>query len=372
MPGKTIEISRNYSNKRRIIGTVLRTRQNEDTLWREHCVPWCFPTVAKSGKTVGRRAATRNVSEDFQNKFCVQDATLVSATNVARVAKRVNIWWEIWWRQHCCLHTVSSFCQPLIRRRRLIELTVWTNWQKASNHQKTKRGQAQLRDRNGRTDKEWPRIERNRTPKLLNIIISIVAPWNCRRFILVQSLMSSRQLGLVPVAVRNCSNGARQWGQPTNQPLSIFGDVPSNQWGINNLTRCSAKRDGALYIHANFWEFAWIQKSFWEFLATRIIYHCLVAVYLHTLANNCPRDWTDNAAAKLTESPILWCELFGFDNDYFLLQEQIATTRCKTAQIASQRQKEKKLNFDRRCFSSAPIFFFNGRIISYVTCSQIQ
>ena len=36
----------------------------------------------------------------------------VSTANVARVAKRVNIW-ETWSRHQCCRHNVSSFCRPL-------------------------------------------------------------------------------------------------------------------------------------------------------------------------------------------------------------------------------------------------------------------
>ena len=50
---------------------------------RQHC---CAP-----------RGRKKNVSEDFQNIFCVQDADFVSATSVARVAKRVNVW-ETWSR----------------------------------------------------------------------------------------------------------------------------------------------------------------------------------------------------------------------------------------------------------------------------------
>ena len=84
--------------------------QNEDTLlralWRQHCVLRCCPYVAKRGNIGARRADTRDVSEDFQKRF------FVSATNVARMAKRVDIW-ETWSRQQCCRHNVSSFCWPL-------------------------------------------------------------------------------------------------------------------------------------------------------------------------------------------------------------------------------------------------------------------
>ena len=47
----------------------------------------------------------------FRNIFCVQDTRLVSATNIARVAKPSNIW-ETWSRQQRCRHNVSSFCRP--------------------------------------------------------------------------------------------------------------------------------------------------------------------------------------------------------------------------------------------------------------------
>ena len=49
-------------------------------------------------------------SETF---FCVQDTKSVPATNVARVAKRVNICRETWPRQNCCRHNASSFFRPL-------------------------------------------------------------------------------------------------------------------------------------------------------------------------------------------------------------------------------------------------------------------
>ena len=44
----------------------LRPRQNEDTLWRAHCVLRCCPPVAKRGNIVARRADTRDISDDFQ------------------------------------------------------------------------------------------------------------------------------------------------------------------------------------------------------------------------------------------------------------------------------------------------------------------
>ena len=50
-------------------------QQNEDTLWRQHCVLRCCPSVAKRGNIVGRRADTRNISEDFQKHFCCPEQT---------------------------------------------------------------------------------------------------------------------------------------------------------------------------------------------------------------------------------------------------------------------------------------------------------
>ena len=49
-----------------VLGGKFRPRQNEDTLWRQHCVLRCCPSVRKAVKIVARCAATRNVSEDFQ------------------------------------------------------------------------------------------------------------------------------------------------------------------------------------------------------------------------------------------------------------------------------------------------------------------
>ena len=69
--------------------------------------------LAVRGKTRQHCCAPRGHKKCFRNIFCVQDKKFVSATNVARVAKRVNIW-ETWSRQQCCRHNVSSFCQPLI------------------------------------------------------------------------------------------------------------------------------------------------------------------------------------------------------------------------------------------------------------------
>ena len=61
-----------------VVTPPCKARQNEDTLWRQHCVLRCCPPVAKRGNIVARRADTRNVSEDFQkhvmcpgHKMCV-------------------------------------------------------------------------------------------------------------------------------------------------------------------------------------------------------------------------------------------------------------------------------------------------------------
>ena len=53
--------------------TISLGKTSEDTMWRQHCVLRCCPSVAKPGNIVARHAATRNVSEDFQKHFYVQD-----------------------------------------------------------------------------------------------------------------------------------------------------------------------------------------------------------------------------------------------------------------------------------------------------------
>ena len=42
--------------------------KNENTLWRQHCVPWCCPSVAKRNNIAARRADTRNVPEVLQKQ----------------------------------------------------------------------------------------------------------------------------------------------------------------------------------------------------------------------------------------------------------------------------------------------------------------
>ena len=54
----------------------VRPWQNEDTLWRQHCVLRCCPSVAKRGNIVARRADARNVSEDFQKHFLCPGHTI--------------------------------------------------------------------------------------------------------------------------------------------------------------------------------------------------------------------------------------------------------------------------------------------------------
>ena len=79
----------------------LRPRLNEDTMWRQHCVPRCCPSVAK---TLLRAART-------QEMFLKISRNIVCA-RVARVAKRVNIQ-ETRSRQQCCRHNVSSLYRRL-------------------------------------------------------------------------------------------------------------------------------------------------------------------------------------------------------------------------------------------------------------------
>ena len=86
------------------LGAGVGPPQNNDTSWQQHCVLWCCPSMAKHGNIAVCCADTINVSEDFRNIFCVR-------TNVAHVAKQVNIW-ETWSRQQFCRHNVSSFCRP--------------------------------------------------------------------------------------------------------------------------------------------------------------------------------------------------------------------------------------------------------------------
>ena len=70
------------------------------------CLPSYPSALAKRGNIVARRADTRNVSECFKiNIFCVQNTKFVAATNVARVAKRVNIW-----RHHHVSAMLQSQC----------------------------------------------------------------------------------------------------------------------------------------------------------------------------------------------------------------------------------------------------------------------
>ena len=76
-----------------------------------------FPSVAKRGNILARRADTINASEDFMKHFCVADSKFVSSTNVARMAKRVNFCLG-----KCCRHNVSSFCRPLRQSYRLRRL----------------------------------------------------------------------------------------------------------------------------------------------------------------------------------------------------------------------------------------------------------
>ena len=54
-----------------------RPQQNKDTMWWQHCVLRCCPSVAKRGNIVARCVDTTNVSEIFRNIVCVQDTKFV-------------------------------------------------------------------------------------------------------------------------------------------------------------------------------------------------------------------------------------------------------------------------------------------------------
>ena len=47
------------------------SRQNEDTLWRQHCVLRCRPSVARRRNTVARCVDTRNVCDGFLKHYLV-------------------------------------------------------------------------------------------------------------------------------------------------------------------------------------------------------------------------------------------------------------------------------------------------------------
>ena len=51
--------------------TIIKAWQNEDALWRQHCVVQCCPS-AKCGNIVARRADARNIQEHFcvRHKCC--------------------------------------------------------------------------------------------------------------------------------------------------------------------------------------------------------------------------------------------------------------------------------------------------------------
>ena len=68
-PNARNNVARCCTNILHPFGQGFRPRQNEDTLWRQHCVLRCCPPVAKRGNIVARRADTTNVSEDFQSYF---------------------------------------------------------------------------------------------------------------------------------------------------------------------------------------------------------------------------------------------------------------------------------------------------------------
>ena len=84
-----------------------RTHCGGNIVSRDVARPW------QNVATLLRAAQTQEMFlKIFNYILCVQDTKFVSATNVARVAKRVNIW-ETWSRQQRCRNNVSSFCRPL-------------------------------------------------------------------------------------------------------------------------------------------------------------------------------------------------------------------------------------------------------------------
>ena len=68
--------------------SCIRPRQNEDNIVSYDVArPW------QNAATLLRAARTQEMFlKIFRNIFCVQDTKFVSVTNVACVAKRVNIW----------------------------------------------------------------------------------------------------------------------------------------------------------------------------------------------------------------------------------------------------------------------------------------
>ena len=94
-----------------LIWLFLRPQKNEGTLWRQHCDVFCpWQNAATLLCSVQTQQMFLKIFRNFF--FCVQDTKYVSDTNVAYMAKRVNIW-ETRPDQQCCRHNVSSFCRGL-------------------------------------------------------------------------------------------------------------------------------------------------------------------------------------------------------------------------------------------------------------------
>ena len=104
----------NSGNREQCFGRTLRPRQNEDTLWRQHCVLRCCPSVAKHGNIAARSTDNRNVSGSFQKNFCVQETKFVSATNVARAWQN-----ESTFGKHARARNVAATRGPFIRRGKI-------------------------------------------------------------------------------------------------------------------------------------------------------------------------------------------------------------------------------------------------------------
>ena len=114
--------------------------------FRSYKPPYCGGNIVsfdvarpwQNAATLLRAARTQQTFlKIFRNILCVQDTKFASDTNVARVAKRVNIW-ETWSRQQFGRHNVSSFCQGLTQDKSwfawLRLFAIGPNASRACNH----------------------------------------------------------------------------------------------------------------------------------------------------------------------------------------------------------------------------------------------
>ena len=95
--------------KTTLTGMITTRQKTEKPSKRGHIVAATLVSdeLPVCGKTRQHCCAPRRHEKCFWS-FCVQATKFVSATNVERVARRVNIW-ELWSRQQCCRHNVYSF-----------------------------------------------------------------------------------------------------------------------------------------------------------------------------------------------------------------------------------------------------------------------